>query len=141
MGNEMAQKNTSLIIFFLLNTLILGSCSVCVSSHFFLDDTSDLPEWFINKSSQPRSEFVIEIFEYEAYYYKPGKIKIVIKDLDGNTIVKAKGTWRWHPISLERIKDGNANPPSWIIVEINDTIEIYAQSKPGNILKIVKAPL
>jgi len=66
-----------------------------------------------------------------------GKVEIKIMDSSRNILKKTSGKWFWHPESAKRIDAGNREPPLWVIVEINDTQEIYEQKTTGNTLMIV----
>ena len=124
----------------ILGVSLIAGCSFFVSGNFILDKDSPLPIWFENTNQIPREKTRVKITIYEAYHGVPGKIKIKIYGPNDKKLAKSTGTWQWHPISLKKIKEGNAEEPIWTIVKVKGTSEIYEQSEQNNILKIVDAP-
>lgn len=126
-------------LFISIALFIMMGCSV-VSGNFVLDNKSPLPVWFKNQSNIPRENLTVEITIFEAYEYRPGKVSFKIFDSNGKKLTTATGTWEWHPISLKRIKEGNAGVPSWTIIKVNGTTEVYEQGPRNNLLRIVGDP-
>lgn len=114
--------------------VIFYACSGCVSGEFKLDPQSRLPRWFNNINNIPRNKLNIEIIEYETTTSNKGKVKVIISS-NGKIIEEAEGLWWFHPKSLK--KKIPAEPPSWGIIEINGTQEIFEQKEENNILRIV----
>lgn len=118
---------------------VLEGCSRegFVSGRFILDTASRLPTWFTPTQSIPRQDVEVHITMYEPTTSLSGKVEVEVA-YSNRVLDKATGTWRWHPKSLK--SDRPANPPTWTIIEIRGTEEIYEQAGRNDVLTIVDRP-
>jgi len=129
---------TNIVIFLLIFSFtICSSCDGFVSGYFKLDPQSRVPAWFKNKKKIPREKLDFKIIIYETTTSSRGKVKIIVSS-NGIIISEVEGLCWYHPKSFKKAVP--AEPPSWTIIEINETREVYEQSERNDILKIVDEP-
>ena len=123
-----------------LITILIISCSPFASGNFTLDGESRMPIWFDKHKQFSRENYDIEVVIYEHGFSNYGKVNIIIRDTKRGVVEKEVGTWKWHPVSSQNIKNGNTSPPLWYVIKIQETEEIYEQTSRNNLLKIVNKP-
>ena len=110
-----------------------------VGAKFHLRDDSPLPSWIVLPHGTSRDQINITITRYEATTTPKWKVRFLVQDKAGKTIRDEIAYGYWHPDS-EREKAPAATYPNWVIIEANGTKEVYEQSGPNNLLRIVKKP-
>jgi hypothetical protein len=112
-----------------------------IGAIFSLSDGSPLPSWFALPSGMSRDQISVTITRYEATTTAAWKMRIVVQDKKTwRVLQRASGYGYWHP-SSERERAPAAVYPHWIVIEASGTKEVYEQSAPNNLLKIVNKPL
>jgi hypothetical protein len=129
--------------------VLLGLAISCVDQHgvigaiFRLRDGSPLPSWVITPEGARRDQVSITITRYEATDTSKWKVRFVVREKRrwfSQKIQEEIGYGYWHPDSA-REKTPAGNYPNWIIIEIKGTKEVYEQSEPNDLLRIVTKPL
>lgn len=101
-----------------------------VESEFELAQESRMPKWVTIPSNLTRADVSLKIT-----FYTFGKVKnVVYGPLPQHKILyKTIGTHRWHPITEKR---GYVAKPSYLIITVNGTDEIFEQRRLEPILYV-----
>ena len=107
-----------------------------MESIFRLREDSPLPVWAILPKETARSEVDVTMTLYTANSSR-WKVHFVFKSKSGKVFMKKNGEAFWHPDSARQPTPGSVFP-NWIVVEVDNTLEVYEQSESNDLLKIVK---
>jgi hypothetical protein len=133
----------------LVALVILWFMTSCVDRYgvigavFRLRDDSPLPSWVVLPEGVSRAQVSVTIIEYEATTTPKWKVRFEVRNRRRwffQKIQEEIGYGYWHSDS-EREKTPAGTFSNWVIIEVKGTKEVYEQSEPNDLLKIVKKPL
>ena len=121
-----------------ISALILCSCGEPISGVFQLRTNSPLPAFVSSITNGVNATLSkVRIYHYEATTSPKWKVKFVLEDNNGRTLLEKTGTGNWHPDSLAQGTPAMRRP-NWVIIEVDGTRDVYEQSESNNLLIIVK---
>jgi hypothetical protein len=133
----------------LVALVILGFMTSCADRYgvigavFRLRDDPPLPSWVVIPKGVSRAQVSVTITRYEATTIPKWKVRFEVRNKRRwffQKIQEEIGYGYWHSDS-EREKTPAGTFPNWVIIEVKGTKEVYEQSEPNDLLKIVKKPL
>ncbi len=142
MGGETRMKKILLVLALLGLTISCADRYGMIGAIFRLREDSPLPCWVVLPKGVSRDQVSVHITRYDEYIGTKCLVRIEVKRWHLITLQTEMGAMSWHPDSKPKKTPAGTfsqeTYPSWSIIEVNGTEEVYEKSERGNLLRIVK---
>jgi len=134
---------TKLVLISLL--MLLMACDPrygFIESKFKLSTDSKLPKFIQIRNNVETNKLLVTITIYSNPISGKARVQIYTTSPGYKIIYDKVGSFRWHPLTEERLKNSDKFGiyPQYMIIKINNIEEIFEQKKKGDILYVADKP-